>query len=224
MQDRLGPPADALILFGAGGPLIADVEETCLRLARPVAAAVRNRPGESFAAAATPLIEADGMLPAWRGLDFLCPLFTPANRRAAVAEALALGLRPSAALLDPTTIVSRSAQFAAGGFVNAGCVIGAWVETGPHVVVNRAASLGHHLRVGAFASIGPGVTIAGQVEIGEGALLGAGAVIAPGVRIGAGAVIAPGAVVTRDVPADAIAVGNPARIQARAAGPAEALR
>lgn len=42
--------------------------------------------------------------------------------------------------------------------------------------------------------------------------LGGGAVVLPGVRVGAGTVVGAGAVVTRDLPAGAVAVGNPARV------------
>ena len=47
--------------------------------------------------------------------------------------------------------------------------------------------------------------------VDRGASLGAGAVIGPGVRIGEFAMVGAGAVVTRDVPAYRLVVGNPAR-------------
>ena len=47
--------------------------------------------------------------------------------------------------------------------------------------------------------------------IGAGAKIGAGAVLLPGVRIGANALVGAGAVVTKDVSANAVVVGNPAR-------------
>lgn len=50
------------------------------------------------------------------------------------------------------------------------------------------------------------------VTIGENVWIGGRAVINPGVAIGNNAVIASGAVVTRDVPADAVVGGNPARV------------
>ena len=42
--------------------------------------------------------------------------------------------------------------------------------------------------------------------------MGGGAIILPGVRIGSRAVIGAGSVVTRDVPADVFAAGNPCRV------------
>lgn len=52
----------------------------------------------------------------------------------------------------------------------------------------------------------------GHIHVSYGAAIGAGAIILPGVTIGKFALIGAGAVVTRDVPAHALAVGNPARI------------
>lgn len=50
-----------------------------------------------------------------------------------------------------------------------------------------------------------------RTRVCRGASLGAGAVILPGVTIGRFAMVGAGAVVTRDVPAHALVVGNPAR-------------
>ena len=52
------------------------------------------------------------------------------------------------------------------------------------------------------------------VIIGDDVWVGTGAIVLKGVRIGDGATIAPGTVVTRDVPAQALAAGNPAVITA----------
>lgn len=49
------------------------------------------------------------------------------------------------------------------------------------------------------------------VTIGNNVWLGGGAIVCPGVTIGDNSVIGAGAVVTRDIPADVVAVGNPAR-------------
>jgi maltose O-acetyltransferase len=82
-----------------------------------------------------------------------------------------------------------------------------------------------------MTQIGPGVQIltadhprdAGQrrqmlefgrpVTIGANVWIGGGAMILPGVTIGDDAIIGAGSVVTRDVPAGGIAVGNPARLR-----------
>lgn len=50
------------------------------------------------------------------------------------------------------------------------------------------------------------------ITIGDNVWLGGGAVVCPGVTIGDNSVIGAGAVVTKDIPADVVAVGNPARV------------
>ena len=78
--------------------------------------------------------------------------------------------------------------------------------------------------------IGPNVTIAtaghpvepslrrqaiqynADVHIGANVWIGAGAVILPGVTIGENTVIGGGSVVTKDIPANVVAVGNPCRV------------
>ena len=51
-----------------------------------------------------------------------------------------------------------------------------------------------------------------KVDIGDNVWIGANALVLPGVSIGSNAVIAAGAVVNRDVPANVVAGGLPARI------------
>ena len=87
-----------------------------------------------------------------------------------------------------------------------------------------------HIYVGDKVMFGPNVTIATanhpiepglrarglqynkDVWIGENAWIGAGAVIVPGVRIGANAIIGAGSIVTKDIPDNVVAVGNPCRV------------
>jgi maltose O-acetyltransferase len=53
---------------------------------------------------------------------------------------------------------------------------------------------------------------AGPISIGSGAWLGSKVIVLPGVTIGDGSVVAAGAVVTRDVPANTVVGGVPARV------------
>ena len=87
-----------------------------------------------------------------------------------------------------------------------------------------------HIYVGSHTMIGPNVTIAAgghpnmpelrlkayqynmPVHIGENCWIGAGTIIVPGVTIGDNTVIGAGSVVTKDIPADCVAVGCPCRI------------
>ncbi len=55
-------------------------------------------------------------------------------------------------------------------------------------------------------------TYALPIRIGNGCWLGGGVIVLPGVTIGDGCVIGAGSVVTKDIPANSLAVGNPCRV------------
>ena len=50
------------------------------------------------------------------------------------------------------------------------------------------------------------------VTIGEDCWIGGGAILCPGVTVGDRCIIGAGSVVTKDIPSDSIAVGNPAKV------------
>lgn len=99
-------------------------------------------------------------------------------------------------------------------FFNFNCVIldvaavtiGDHVMFGPNVQVYTAT---HPLDWRARAQ---GQEYAKPIHIGSHVWVGGGAILCPGVQIGDRAVIGAGSVVTRDVPADVFAAGNPCRV------------
>jgi acetyltransferase-like isoleucine patch superfamily enzyme len=85
-----------------------------------------------------------------------------------------------------------------------GIVIEDNVLVGPDV---KILSEGHPLSLVDRQSLVPG-----KVHIKQNAWIGAGAIILPGISIGENAVVATGAVVTKDVPANTVVAGIPAKI------------
>lgn len=87
-----------------------------------------------------------------------------------------------------------------------------------------------HIYVGDCTMLGPNVTLATAghpvlpelreqgyqfnmpVRIGKNCWLGAGVIVLPGVTIGDNTVIGAGSIVTKDIPANVVAVGNPCRV------------
>lgn len=204
------------VIYATGSSFVIEVEESLSRARIDVAAGIRNRDGPSHLSdpeLSVSLAEAGAAL---RDLPFIVPLFTPANRRVAVAEAKAHGFVTPLALIDPSVIRPRDLPHGEGLYVNAGVIVGAGTRFGDFDVVNRGAVLGHHLCCGDYVSIGPGAVLAGMITLGDDVVVGAGAVILPEVTIGQGALVAAGSVVGRDVPAGVTVAGNPARIVRRA--------
>ncbi|GIJ51688.1 acetyltransferase [Virgisporangium aliadipatigenens] len=115
------------------------------------------------------------------------------------------------------TLVHPRAYVAAGARLEPGCVVCpfAFVGSGAHLaanaVVNIHASVGHDATVGEHAVLSPFAAVNGHASIGAAAFLGTHATVTPGRRVGTGAKVSAGSVVLRDVPAGALAVGNPAR-------------
>jgi galactoside O-acetyltransferase len=87
--------------------------------------------------------------------------------------------------------------------------IGDWAQFGPNVTLTTA---GHPVLPELRTGYGTVLQFNKDIHIGENAWLGAGVTVLPGVTIGEGAVIGAGSVVTRDIPANVVAVGNPCRV------------
>lgn len=94
---------------------------------------------------------------------------------------------------------------ASGGIIRIGnnCSISQHISM---IASNHGIALGINISSQEWDESKTGITIDDDVWIG------ANSVILPGVHIHSGAVIGAGSVVTKDIPANAIAVGNPARV------------
>ncbi|MFE9725465.1 sugar O-acetyltransferase [Streptomyces sp. NPDC005794] len=113
-----------------------------------------------------------------------------------------------------------------------------FVDYGSNITIGARTFVNYHLTaldvaritIGEDCQIGPNVQLltpthpvepgprrdkleaALPITIGDNVWLGGGVVVCPGVTIGDNSVIGAGAVVTKDIPADVVAVGNPARV------------
>lgn len=112
------------------------------------------------------------------------------------------------------------------------CDYGCNVKVGNNTVINHSGVFldTNEINIGKHALIGPksglygaihpfdvearneGIEKAKTINIGDGAWLGGKVTVVPGVSIGKHSVIGAGSVVTKDIPNDVVAVGNPCRV------------
>jgi maltose O-acetyltransferase len=121
-----------------------------------------------------------------------------------------------AAYVRPPVYLDYGSHITVGArtFINAGFTaldvarisIGADCQIGPHVQLLTAI---HPLEPQPRRDK---LEAAKPITIGDNVWLGGGAIVLPGVTIGENSVVGAGTVVTKDIPANCVAVGNPARV------------
>ena len=109
--------------------------------------------------------------------------------------------------------------------VGTSTVIEGNVTIGDNVSIQSQAFIPTNTKIGSNVFIGPNVVITNDkypptgigglvgATIADFAAIGANVTLLPGVKIGRAAVVAAGSVVTKDVPAGMMAMGNPARLR-----------
>jgi sugar O-acyltransferase (sialic acid O-acetyltransferase NeuD family) len=108
--------------------------------------------------------------------------------------------------------ISKMSKIGRGVLINSKVSIAAHTNIGDYVTINRNVSIGHHTNIGDYCSINPGVNIAGNVTIGEATTIGMGTNVLDSRKIGRNTIIGAGSVVTKDIPDNVIAYGNPCKI------------
>jgi len=115
-------------------------------------------------------------------------------------------------LISDNSDISQTVKLGRGIVVNTLVSIAGHTTIGDFVFINRNVSIGHHTVIGEYTTINPGVNIAGNVVIGEGCQIGIGTNIIDGINIGNNTIIGAGSVVTKDIPDNVVAYGNPCKI------------
>jgi UDP-2-acetamido-3-amino-2,3-dideoxy-glucuronate N-acetyltransferase len=106
--------------------------------------------------------------------------------------------------IEGDVVIGHHVSLQSGCYITRGVVIEDEVFCGPRVITMNDKRISHRRPVLAFVREGRLIQRAARV--------GGGSLLLPGVTIGANAFVGAGSVVTKDVPAGAIVVGNPARI------------
>ena len=128
------------------------------------------------------------------------------RERARIGRSCVIG---KGAYIDFDVVIGDQVKIQNGAFIYHGATIEDGVFVGPHACLTndklpRAITPDGELKRDADWEVG-------KILVQYGASIGAGAIILPGVTVGRFAMVGSGAVVTRDVAAHALVVGNPAR-------------
>jgi UDP-2-acetamido-3-amino-2,3-dideoxy-glucuronate N-acetyltransferase len=127
----------------------------------------------------------------------------------------------------PSSIIAKGAILGKGVVIGAFCFVADGAKVGARSRIQSHTSVWAGVTLEEDVFVGPAVVFTNvkrpraafiraphwdETHVGKGATLGAGSILVAPVTVGAFAMVGAGAVVTRDVPAYAVVVGNPARV------------
>ena len=116
-----------------------------------------------------------------------------------------------ATLVHPSVYISKTTILDAGVVVGANTIVSCDVHIGLNTFIQNTVSIGHDTIIGKHCVISAYDAIGGACVIGDNTFIGMSVPIKEKISIGSDTIVGMGSVVTRDIPANVIAMGNPAR-------------
>lgn len=127
-------------------------------------------------------------------------------------------------IVDPSANLCSDVELGCGSMISLGTNVLTNVRIGKYAMIGTGITIGHDVTIGANCVIGGNTVVGASTTIGANFNAGTGVVIAAGRKtIGDNVFLCAGAVVMKDVPDNAVVLGNPGRVVRYQEPVAEAL-
>ena len=117
-----------------------------------------------------------------------------------------------ARVIDKTALISPTAKIKEGTIVCEFSTVHADVELGRSVLIQPYSDVGHDIKVGDYSVLSSNCAPGGKSVFGERVYVGMNATTKEKISVGNDSIIAMGASVFRNVDAETVVMGNPARV------------
>ena len=145
------------------------------------------------------------------GIEFIIAIGEPAIKDIVFKKLCDAGCEVTS-IIHRDLRITRGFKHGKGLVVHGGSSMPPNAHYGNNVLIQGAAIMGHNLILGDNVVISSHSFVGGDVTIGKNSYVGPGACIRNGLHIGENVIIGMGAIVVKDVPDNAVMVGNPAKL------------
>ena len=114
--------------------------------------------------------------------------------------------------IHPSVIIGKNVFMGSGIIIMAGVIINSNAELGEFSNYFTGAQIEHDCKIGDYASISAGTVLGGHVKVGELSAITLNCTIIDRLTIGDNTVVGSASLVTKDIPDNVLAYGNPAKI------------
>ncbi len=133
-------------------------------------------------------------------------------RRKEIIASLNLDRSRFANIIHPSVVIAPDAIIGCNIIMMPNVVISCGVTIGDHCIILPNTVISHDSKVGDYCCLGSNISISGSVRIGNNCYIGSGSKFKENVSIGNETLVGLGSNVICDIDANAIAVGNPAKV------------
>lgn len=115
-------------------------------------------------------------------------------------------------IVSPSAYVSPFASIGNGTMIFHRANINADVTIGKNCIINTGAIVEHEVRIGNTCHISTAAVLNGNINISNGVFIGSNATLRQGINVGEYAIVGAGSAVLKNVQANQLVAGNPAKI------------